>query len=296
MNGTGEPEWVWLHGRIVPAAEATVSIFDRSFLYGDGLFETLRSYQGRIFQSDAHLDRLEAGAAFLGIQLPFPREVLTGAMAELLRRNHLDDALVRLHLTRGVGRRGYSPAGATEPRVILSVHALPAAAGEPRPAWTLATSPLRLPSGDPLLRFKTANKLAQILSRASAEAAGADEALLLNHAGAVVETSSGNLFWIAGKTVHTPPVEDGALPGVTRSTVLALCRELGLEARETRTFPAQLFSADGIFVTLSSLEIVRATRLDSRDLAQSPTTDRIHDAYRRAVQASMSAGPPAANP
>lgn len=293
MNPLPEPAWVWMHGSYVPAREATVSIFDRSFLYGDGLFETLRAYHGQPFQVEAHLDRLGAGADFLGIRLPFPRETLAGALVGLLRRNELPEALLRLHLTRGVGPRGYSPAGARDPRVIVSAHPLPPAAREPRPAWTLATSPLRLPAGDPLARLKTANKLPHVLSRAAAEAAGADEALLLDPAGAVLETSSANLFWIAGHTVHTPPVPDGLLPGVTRSTILALCGPLGLATAETPTRREHLQAADGVFATLSSLEVVRITRLDGQPIAQSPLTDRIHDAYRRAVPGPARETPPA---
>ncbi|MBI3721035.1 MAG: aminotransferase class IV, partial [Fimbriimonas ginsengisoli] len=149
---------------------------------------------------------------------------------------------------------------------------------------------LRLPTGDPLAAFKTANKLPQVLARVEATAAGADEALLLNTAGRVAEGSSSNLFWIAGGQVWTPPLTEGALGGVTRAVVLELCGALGIPLGERGLAPAELRCAAGVFLTLSTHGIVVARSLDGQPLAVSPLVDRIRRAYWEAVAAECNPG------
>ncbi len=275
---------VWLNGSFQPAEEARVSIFDRSFLYGDGLFETVRVYGNRPFLWAEHLARLHAGATLLRLRLPYGDAELSTAAAELLARNAMPESLLRLHVSRGVGRRGYSPRGADSPTVILSQH--PVTPNDPAQpiAWKLATASLRLPVHDPLTAVKSANKLLHILARAEAEDQGADEALLLNSAGKVAEATSGNVFWLVDGRLFTPPLTDGALAGVTRAWVLRLAALLGLLAAERTATPADLRDAEGVFLTLSSLEIVPVTHLDGVALRQSPVTRRLHEAYQASVR------------
>lgn len=272
---------VCLNGRFVDEAEATVSVFDRGFLYGDGLFETLRVANAKPFRWAAHLVRLEAGAAFLGIRLPFARDALAGFAADLIARNGLSEGVLRLTVSRGVGARGYSPRGAGRPTLVMTLHPLPAPPGA---GWRLITSTFRLPAGERLARFKTANKLPQILARAEADAAGADEAVLLNSEGFVAEAASGNLFAVVGDAVHTPPSDAGLLPGVTRGVVLELCAALGLATREASLSPAALGGAAGVFLTLSSLGVVEAVALDGAPLGRSPITARLHAAHDALVR------------
>ena len=190
---------VFLNGEFVPEERAVVSVFDRSFLYGDGLFETMLVRRGRPFRWEQHMDRLRSGADFLGIKIPFGCKALEAFAANLIVQNKMPDALLRLTLSRGVGARGYSPKGADKSTLVMSLHPFsPAQAGA---KWKLVTSSFRLPAKESLAQFKTCNKLPQILARAEADAAGADEALLLNTDGFVVEASSSNLFWIQGDTV-----------------------------------------------------------------------------------------------
>lgn len=288
---------VFLNSQFVPEAAATVSVFDRSFLYGDGLFETLRVANGRPFRWAQHLERLERGAEFLGITLPFTRDVLAGFAAELIAQNQLPESLLRLLLSRGVGGRGYSPKGADKPTLVMTLHLLGAPASGPawpEPAgsetgvllrWRAHTTNFRLPANEPLAQFKTSNKLAQILARAEAEVNGANEALLLNTDGFVVEGASSNLFWIERGTVCTPPITSGILPGVTREVVRELCFKLSLPYRESSIRPPELIRADAVFLSLSSHGMVELAELDGTRLGSSPWVARLYQAFQAQVRA-----------
>jgi branched-chain amino acid aminotransferase len=288
---------VFLNGQFVPEAEATVSVFDRSFLYGDGLFETMLIANGKPFRWAQHLDRLERGAEFLGIKVPFAREALGGFAAELIARNQMPEALLRLTLSRGVGVRGYSPKGANKSAMVMTLHPVgtpnsDSASSQPADSeigaplrWRARTANFHLPANEPLAQFKTCNKLAQILARAEAEAAGADEALLLNTDGFVVEGASSNLFWIERGTVCTPPLASGILAGVTREVVRELCNRLQLPCREATVRPAELAGADAVFLSLSSHGIVALSEIDGTALKSSPVVDQLHQAYLAQVRA-----------
>lgn len=274
---------VFLNGAFLPADEARVSVFDRSFLYGDGLFETIRCYGGLPFAWTRHLDRLHAGAEFLRLRVPLSDEALLGAALELLRRNGLTDALVRLQVSRGVGRRGYSPAGAEQPLVVITAHPAPEVSPERPLRWRLVTAPFRLVAGEELGAFKTGSRLLNVLARQRAEEAGADEALLLDTRGHVAEAASGNVFWHAEGGWHTPPLATGALAGVTRLGVFETLARAGRACRETWAGPEALTAADAVVVTSSGAEVVRVVSLDGRSLAQHPVADELHRACRESV-------------
>ena len=272
---------VFLNGKFVPEEQATVSVFDRSFLYGDGLFETMRVINGKPFRWWDHMERLREGGDFLGIKIPFGCKSLEKFANELIAQNKMPDALMRLTVSRGVGPRGYSPKGADKPTLVMSLHPAPVMPNSGLARWKLVTASLRLPAGDALAQFKTANKLAQVLARAEADAAGADEAVLLNTDGHVVEGASSNLFWIEGKTVCTPPLTDGLLAGVTRAVTMEICQGLSLPITERAVTPEQLRRADGVFLTLSSIGVAEAIALDGATLATSPIAEDIHSAYEK---------------
>lgn len=267
---------VFLNGRLIPEADAVVSAFDRGFLYGDGLFETLRVMNGVPLDWAGHWRRLAAGAETLRIKLPFTSDFLRAQARELSRQNQLPDAILRLTLSRGVGQRGYSPRGADTPTLVMSLHSAPPL-GPAAPQWKLHTASLRLPAGDALTACKSANKLLHVLARAEAEAVGADDALLLNNRGEAVETASANLFWIEGDVIHTPPLSSGALPGTTREFVFAWCSAYKQPFCETAAETPRLLRANGCFLTLSSLGVVQVTSLDGQALPASPLTQRIRD-------------------
>jgi aminodeoxychorismate lyase len=281
---------VFLNGEFVEADQAKVSVFDRSFLYGDGVFETIRVSQGNPFRWAQHLERLGLGARRLHMPLPIDASKLAGALAELVRLNNAPEGVARLTLSRGVGPRGYSPRGADQPLMVLSLH--PAAPLSPSPAqWGLATATLRLSNHDPLSPWKTGNKLVQILARHEAEAGGADEALLLNQQNELCEASSGNLFWIKDSSLHTPAANTGLLPGITRSVILELAPSLGLTVEESHAPPQALNEATGTFLTLSSAGIIEVIALDKTPLRTSTTTQSLYEAYRR-LQAAETGGSP----
>lgn len=270
---------VWFHGRMIPQEEAVVPVSDRSFLYGDGLFESVRIHGGVPFLWSRHLERLRAGAGFLRIPIPFSDEELTRGVHDLIRHHGTDEAMLRVTVSRGSGPRGYSPRGADHPRVIMTLHPLARARAGSDVSWKLATSKFRVATGDPLARFKTANKLVQVLSRMEAEAAGADEALMLNTQGHVAEAASGSLFWIESGTVCTPPIDAGCLAGITRGVVLELAGQVGLETAEPLRTGEELRMADGVFLAMSSLGIVPVSHLDGTAMSVSPITDQLRRAY-----------------
>ncbi|HWQ90201.1 MAG TPA: aminotransferase class IV, partial [Clostridia bacterium] len=198
---------------------------------------------------------------------------------ELAARNNMREAILRLTLTRGTGRRGYSIAGVEHPNCVMSMHELP----ERPAAWRLATVPTRLPVGDPLARYKTCNKLLQILARKEAEARGANEALLLNSMGVVAEAAAANIFWIQAGTVCTPPLTAGVLPGVTRAVVMELCGGLSLPVRECEVGREALFQAQGVFLTLSSLGVMPVASLDDAELGPSHAVAQLAAHYDERV-------------
>jgi branched-chain amino acid aminotransferase len=281
---TSTSQWVWINGAMVPSENAVVSVFDRSFLYGDGLFEGILVYKRVPFLWSDHLQRLERGAKFLGIEMPYSAHQLRQASLELASRETWTLAFLRIHLSRGVGRRGYSPVGAKRPSLIISLHPIATDLFTQPGSWKLITSSVCIPCTDPLSQHKTANKLPQILAKMEADNAGANEALIRNSQGHITEGSSSNLFWIRDGEVHTPPLATGALAGVTRQHVLSLCTRLQLRASETNITPSELFECEGVFLSLSSWGIVSASHLEGRPLRQSPIVETLRAAYWQDVE------------
>ncbi len=282
---------VYLNGTFIPDTQASVPVSDRGFLYGDALFETVRAYDGRLFLWDAHMDRLLEGADALRLRLPETPEQLRTAAAELLRRNQLPDAVLRLTVSRGSGPRGYSIRGALTPTVVITSHPAPPLNDALPPALRLHTARHRLPAGDPIARFKTASKLLHVLARAEAEEAGGDEALLLNTDGHLTETSAANLFWIRDNTLLTPHLAAGGLAGVTRAFVIDLIRAAGWPFHETLEPPAALLNASGAFLTVSTLGVVPVASIDNCPIPSHPRIPALHHAYLDAVRRELRSEP-----
>ena len=276
---------VFLNGRFIAEKKAAVSVFDRGFLYGDGLFETIRIFNGRPFCWQLHWERLQHGAGFLKIKLPFASKKLRHFADELIAKNKMPDSLLRLTLSRGVGIRGYSPKKAKRPTLVMSLHPAPKMDLQNPPKWKLMASSFRLPAKEPLAAFKTCNKLPQILARMEADAAGADEALLLNTDHFVVEGAGSNLFWIERETICTPPLNAGILSGVTRAVVFEIGARLEFPIREKNIRLKNLMRADGVFLSLSSFGIVEAESFDKKNLKRSLLTNRIARAYNQMLAA-----------
>ncbi len=270
---------VFLNGRFVPEAQAVVPINDRGFMYGVGLFETMRVVNGKPFRLAQHLERLARGADFLKIKSPFTPKELQDFAGQLIEQNQMPDAILRLVLTRGPGERGYTPGAGGKPTVVMSLHTAPPLDMKNPVRWSLVTSSIHIPAGDPMASFKIMSKLAHVMARMEAVEKGADEALLVNTNGEVAEAASGNLFWVSRGRVGTVPAGRGVLPGVTRAVVLEICQTFGLPADQRVIKPEALRNAEGIFITQSALGIVPVTALDGEPVASSPLVDQIRRTY-----------------
>ena len=267
---------VYLNGKFVPEERACISIHDRGFLYGDGLFETIRVYDGEAFLWADHMRRFAHGCEVLGIRLPLTPSEMRLVVGEQLRRNQQRDAIIRITISRGTGQRGYSPRGADQP--TFCVAAFPPPKTLPG-SWKLITSSLRLPKNDCLAVFKHANKLRQIVARAEADGHSADEALILNELGDVVEGTTTNVFWVQKGTVCTPPLV-GILSGITRNYILKLCAFLGIRTRETQIGLKSLLKAEGVFVTSCGIEVMEVSEIDGKPIKRSPLVRRLKQNYR----------------
>ena len=265
---------VWIDGGVVDECEARIPVKDHGFLYGDGIFEGLRIRRHRVFRLEDHLERFEVAARAIALELPGGRDALRKIVIETARAFGADEAYVRLIATRGVGELGVDPATCPEPRLICLVDQLSIySAAKLERGIDLVTSSLRRPPADVLdPRVKSLNYLNNALAVLEARQRGADDALLLNTAGAIAEAAVANVFALRSGELLTPPGSDGALEGITRATVLEIAPELGIPARETTLGRFDLFAAEEVFLTGSGAGIVPVRSLDGRPLGGSAET------------------------
>jgi branched-chain amino acid aminotransferase len=282
----------YVDGEWTPAADARVSVLDHGLLYGDGIFEGIRVYGGRPFLLEEHLDRLEASARAIVLELPTERAVIAALCVEAAERAGLDDGYLRLVVTRGVGALGVSPH--TCARASLILIAAPLSLYPPeryRDGVRLITSSLRRSASDALPpQVKSLNYLTSVLASIEARRQGADEAVLLNAQGLIAECTADNLFLVSRGRVLTPSVASGALAGITRNLVLQLLAQEGIEAVEAPLTPADAWTADELFLTGTGAEIVPVREIDGRPLpAARPVTERVRAAFTAYVEASARA-------
>ncbi|ELY74760.1 aminotransferase class IV [Natrinema pallidum] len=275
-------------GDLVPASEATVSVDDRGFRYGDAAFETLRAYGGTILAWDAHLERLERTCEALSLEHGLSAADLRGRIDETLAANDLADAYVRLSITRGVQPGKLTPQPDVEPTVVIYVKPLPRGGLEGDPVWdgpatveTVATR--RVPDASIPAAAKTHNYLNGILARVEL-AADSDEALLCDLEGRIAEGATSNLCFVRDDVIHTPTTDGPVLPGITRDIVLELAREAGMPVREGRYEPADVLEADEAFLTNRTWELRPIATLDGRAIGGGPVTDRLAGLYDDRVE------------
>ena len=281
--------WVQLNDRLVPAEEAKVSVFDRGFMYGDGVFETMRSYSGCVFRLSAHLERFQNSAAALRIENPRPGEQIIKDIESVVAKNTsgTDDAVVRISLSRGQGRRGPGISGALDPTYVVSTGQLPEDLFErQRTGVRLAIVKTRRIAPDALpSQAKHANYLNSILAHTEAVAAGADDALLLTSNQMLTECSGSNLFVVHHGRVSTPDLETGILGGIARGVVQELCVASNIGYEESRLGVSVLDDAEEVFITNSVTEIVPVQSIDGRGFGSpGPVTARIQDLFRNIVR------------
>lgn len=272
----------WVNGRFTRSEAARISIHDRGFLYGDGVFETILIQDGQPVFWRAHLARLREGAARLKLPLDGTQDGLGAIGSELIRRNCVRAGVLRIAVSRGPGPRGYSPRAAGPPTWVLTAVPFHPGQGPTRRAVRLMTSSVRLDARQPWNAVKSANRLLQIMARAEADAAGADEALLLTQEGWVAEASAANLFWIEGSRLCTPALTCGVLPGITRQAVIEMAPQLGFRVHECRARRGRLLGADAVFLTSSLMGIRRVASLDGVLLVRSAAIRRFQVAWQAA--------------
>jgi branched-chain amino acid aminotransferase len=275
---------VWIDGRVVEAAEARIPVTDHGLLYGDGLFEGMRVYGGRVFRLDDHLARFATGAKALALELPGGIARVREIVLETVRAHGAPEAYIRLLATRGVGALGVDPTSCREPRILCLVDQVALYPQEKlRRGIDLVTVSLRRPPPDVLdPRVKSLNYLNNVLAKLEARQRGADEALLLNQQGQVAEAAVANVFVWRGGALATPPASDGALEGVTRRTILELAGTLGIPAFERTLGRFDLWAADEVFLTGSGAGVVPVRSLDGRAIGSGrpgPVYEKLRAAF-----------------
>lgn len=280
---------VHLNGRLVPKEQALVSVFDHGFLYGDGIYETLRAYGGAFFLLDRHLERLRHSADAIALRLPLSEDGIREALRQTLAANKLSDAYVRLHVSRGPGEIGLDPGLCPKPTMVITAKHLPPYPKEHYERGvsvaivaTRRNHPLAL---NPAI--KGTNFLNNILAKIEAIKAGAYEGIMLNWEGFVAEGTISNVFHVTDGTLVTPSLSVGILEGVTRGLVLSLARTAGVATAERVFGPEELAQAEECFITNSTIEIMPVTTIDKRSVKAGmpgPVTRRLMEAYAAEVK------------
>ena len=279
---------VWLNGTIGGAGDAKVSVYDHGVLYGDGVFEGIRIYGGKVFQAEAHLNRLYASAKCIRLAIPYTKQELREAMYETLRADGRSEGYIRLVVTRGPGTLGLSPFKCPEPAVFIIADDIALYPQEMYDdgmsviiAETVRTSP-RMVSP----QVKSLNYLNNILAKIEAIDAGTPEAIMLNDHGNVAEATGDNIFIVKDGQVLTPPPEAGILVGITRGIVIHLAGELGIPVVQKDIRPDDLYAADECFLTGTAAEVIAVTKIDERPVGSGlagPITNRLLAAFREFI-------------
>src|SRR5215467_75060 len=280
---------IYIDGKFYSEANAKISVFDHGLLYGDGIFEGIRFYNGRVFRLEQHLERLWDSARSICLEVPMTMEDMTEAVLETIRQNHLRDGYIRLLVTRGIGNLGLNPTQCKSPSVII-IAATIALYHEDfyRKGLTIVTCATRRSNPAALNpAVKSLNYLNNVMARIEANLAGADEALMLNDGGNVAECTADNVFIVKHGRISTPPITAGALQGITRSLVFEIAAELGIKVKETDITRHDVFVADECFLTGTAAEIVPVVNVDGRSIGNGKPgsiTMRIMTRFREMIR------------
>jgi branched-chain amino acid aminotransferase group I len=284
----------YLNGSLVPRSQAKISPFDLGFLYGYGLFETMRAYSGHIFRLERHLERLSQSAKLLG--LPLNAFDLKRACHDTLQANKLKEARIRLTVSMGEGEAAPDLPKHPKPTVLVTAaRYVPLSDEAYRKGYKAVVSTIDRDSQSPLSRLKSANYLNHILARREARAAGADEAILLNERGFLCEGSTSNIFLVSKGNLITPGEESGCLPGITRQVVIELAHGLGIGHSEREVRLEELLHAGEAFLTNSIMELMPLVEVNGQRIGRGKVTERLMQAYKETVVRETKKGlkPPA---
>ena len=275
---------VWMDGQLVDRSAAKLSVYDHSTLYGDGVFEGIRTYGNRIFQTQSHVDRLYESARAIRLAIPYSKQEIVDAMVETVQANRLGDSYIRLLVTRGEGNLGLNPFNCLRPSVVIIndyIQLYPKEMYEHGMAVivakTLRTSARMVPPS-----VKSLNYLNNILAKIECIDAGVSEAIMLNEHGNVAECTGDNIFIVKAGALRTPPGEAGILMGITRQVVLDLARKEGLGVCETDFTAQEVCAADECFLTGTAAEVIPVTKVDSAVVGTGkvgPVTHRLRTAF-----------------
>ena len=280
---------IYLDGQFVPQSEAKVSVFDHGLLYGDGIFEGIRFYNGRVFRLEEHHDRLWDSARSICLDIPISKEEMTEALLETIRQNGLRDGYIRQIVTRGVGNLGLNPVQCKRPSIIIIAATIALYPEEVyRHGLTVVTCATRRMNAAALNpAVKSLNYLNNVMARIEANLAGADEALMLNDAGNVAECTADNVFIIKKGQIFTPPIAAGALRGITRAVAFEIAAELGIQITETDITRHDVFVADECFLTGTAAEVIPVIKADGRVIGTGkpgPISSRMIARFRELVR------------
>ncbi len=281
---------VFIAGKFYDKRDAKISVYDHGLLYGDGVFEGLRSYNGRVFRLDAHLTRLWESAKAILLEIPMSREAIAKAIHDTLAANQIIDGYIRLVVTRGAGSLGLDPHKTSDPQVIVIADHIALYPDELYQhgldiitASTVRTHPAALSA-----RIKSLNYLNNIMAKLEGLKAGCIEALMLNSKGEVAECTGDNIFLVRDKTLLTPPIDAGILAGITRGAVMELAVEAGIAVREIALTRHDVYIADECFLTGTAAEVIPVVRVDSRVIGAGkpgPITRDLKDRFHRLARA-----------
>jgi branched-chain amino acid aminotransferase len=275
---------IWLQGKLVDEENAKISVFDHGLLYGDGVFEGIRVYNGKIFKLDEHLNRLYLSAKAIRLVIPMDKQTLTDATEKTVQANNIDDGYIRMIITRGVGDLGLNPFICKEGGIIIiadSVQLYPAELYDKGlkviSSSVVRNHPLAIPP-----QVKSLNYLNNILAKIEAIDSGTDEAIMYNHQGCVAEASGDNIFIVNGGVVYTPPIEAGSLAGITRALVMELARKENIDVIEKDLTKFDLYTCDEFFLTGTAAEVIGIVDIDGRvigDGKPGPVTKQLKEKF-----------------
>ena len=262
-----EPQ-VYIDGEYYPKSQAKISVYDHGFLYGDGVFEGIREYNGVVFKLKEHIDRLYRSAHAITLKIPLSKEDMIKAVLETLRKNKLKDSYVRLVVSRGVGDLGLDPRKCPKPTVIIITDQISIRAGNAKETGVTAMFSWvrRNPVDATTHEIKSLNYLNSVLAKIEANACGVDEAICLEASGCIAEGVGENIFIVKDGEIFTPPTSTGALAGITADAVADLCGKLGLDLVITNLTPFMLFTADEAFFTGTAMEVIPIREVNKRQI------------------------------
>ncbi len=279
--------YIYLNGKIVPSKDAVVSVFDHGFLYGDGIYETMRSYDGVIFKLDEHLKRLYRSASLIGLAMPSGADAIKISIYETLMANSLSNAYIRLTISRGRGPIGLDPDLCPEPTIVMiaqELKAYPQAYYKNGLALIISKTRRNLATAiNP--NIKSLNFLNNILAKIEAKNKGAYEALMLNASGKLTEGTISNVFFYKSGVLYTPSVDCGILDGITRGVIIDLAGKEDIKVKEGKFTKNDVYSAEEVFITNTTMEVMPASKVDDQRYAVGTTAKLLRKLYMREVAA-----------